>query len=206
VIGVVRDFHAVSLRDRIEPMVLMNNLDGYSTLSLKLQGTDLPEIITGIQQKWEETYPEHVFEYQFLDDSIREFYEGEERISTLRTAFTFLAIFIGCLGLFGLASFMTNQRTKEIGVRKALGATTENIMLLFSAEYVRLIVIGFVFAAPAAWYLMNQWLNTFAYRISIGASVFIAGFLATLAIALLTVGYKSFHAAMANPTKSLRYE
>lgn len=206
VIGVVRDFHAVSLRRRIEPMVLMNNAQGYQTMSLKLASGEVRDAIDAVKVRWEETYPDHVFEYEFFDDTIREFYEGEEKLSTLLAVFTFLAIFIGCLGLFGLATFMTNQRTKEVGVRKALGATAPSIMFLFSLEYVRLIAVGFVIAAPASWYLMNKWLDTFAYRINIGASVFITGFATTLLVALITVGYKSFQAAVANPTKSLRYE
>src|SRR5690606_8644447 len=130
-------------RDRIEPVALLNNVEGYQTMSLQLSGSDVPEVLAAVRQKWEQAYPEHVFEYDFLDDSIREFYEGEERLSTLLAIFTILAIFIGCLGLFGLATFMTNQRTKEVGVRKTLGASASSIMLLFSLEYVRLIVVGF---------------------------------------------------------------
>jgi putative ABC transport system permease protein len=187
-------------------MVLMNNAQGYQTMSLKLASGEVRDAIDAVKVRWEETYPDHVFEYEFFDDTIREFYEGEEKLSTLLAVFTFLAIFIGCLGLFGLATFMTNQRTKEVGVRKALGATAPSIMFLFSLEYVRLIAVGFVIAAPASWYLMNKWLDTFAYRINIGASVFITGFATTLLVALITVGYKSFQAAVANPTKSLRYE
>ena len=117
-----------------------------------------------------------------------------------------MAIFIGCLGLFGLATFMANQKTKEIGVRKAIGASVESIIFLFSREYVKLIFIGFALAAPAVWFLMNEWLENFAYKITIGPMVFITGFLATLAIAILTVGYRSFKAARMNPIHSLRYE
>jgi ABC-type antimicrobial peptide transport system permease subunit len=117
-----------------------------------------------------------------------------------------MAIFIGCLGLFGLATFMANRKTKEIGVRKALGASVESIVFLFSKEYVKLICVGFVFAAPAAWFLMNRWLENFAYKISIGPFVFLAGLLLTLFAAVVTDGYKSFKAAVVNPIKSLRYE
>ena len=127
-------------------------------------------------------------------------------MSIMLTVFTSMAIFIGCLGLFGLATFMTNQRTKEIGVRKALGASVESIILLFSREYVRLILIGFLLSAPAVWFIMNEWLENFAYKISIGPMVFIAGLLVTLIIATVTVGYRSFKAAIVNPIKSLRYE
>jgi predicted permease len=206
VVGVVRDFHTVSLKDPIEPTVLMNNMEGYRTLSLKIEQSRLKDIIADVKVKWEAAYPEEIFEYQFLDEQIREFYEGEQKMSVLLTVFTSMAIFIGCLGLFGLATFMANQRTKEIGVRKALGASVESIIILFSKEYVKLIFIGFLLASPLVWFLMNKWLAGFAYKITIGPAVFIAGLGATLAIAMATVGYKSFKAAIVNPIKSLRYE
>jgi ABC-type antimicrobial peptide transport system permease subunit len=206
VVGVVKDFHTVSLKDPIEPTVLMNNMEGYRTLSLKIEQSRLKDIVADVKAKWEAAYPEEIFEYQFLDEQIREFYEGEQKMSILLTVFTSMAIFIGCLGLFGLATFMANQRTKEIGVRKALGASVESIIILFSKEYVKLIFIGFLLASPLVWLLMNKWLDGFAYKITIGPVVFIAGFAATLAIAMITVGYKSFKAAIVNPIKSLRYE
>jgi putative ABC transport system permease protein len=134
VVGVVRDFHTVSLRHPIEPTVLMNNINGYRTLSVKIDQThlkDFQHILAEVKMRWEAAYPEHIFDYQFLDDQIREFYEGEEKMSILLSIFTSIAIFIGFLGLFGLATFMTNQKTKEIGVRKVLGASVENIVLLF---------------------------------------------------------------------------
>jgi len=204
--GVVRDFHTVSLRDRIEPAIMMNDLDSYRTLTVRVNTADIEHLIAQIRSKWEAAYPAHIFEYEFLDENIRQFYEEEQRLSVLLTVFTFMAIFIGCLGLFGLASFMTNQRTKEIGVRKVLGASVESIILLFSSEYIKLILLGFVIAAPAAWYLMNQWLDRFAYKITIGPMVFFTGLFVTFTIAVLTVGYKSFKAAVVNPVKSLRYE
>lgn len=206
IVGVVRDFHTVSLRDRIEPTLMMNNIDNYSTLSVQVNTADIKNVIGQLQTKWEAAYPEQIFDYKFLDDNIREFYEGEQKMSVLLTAFTSMAIFIGALGLFGLATFMTNQKTKEIGVRKALGATVESIILLFSREYVKLIGIGFAIASPAVWYVMNLWLQTFAYKITIGPMVFIAGLILTLLISVATVGYRSFRAARVNPVDSLRYE
>lgn len=206
VIGVVRDFHTVSLRDKIEPTVLMNGIDTYRVLSVRVNTADVEGLVKQIRTKWEVAYPDHVFEYEFLDDTIREFYSAEENMSVMLTVFTGMAIFIGCLGLFGLASFMANQKTKEIGVRKALGASVESIIFLFSKEYIKLIVVGFFVAAPAVWYLMNTWLERFAYKITIGPAVFIAGLLVTLTVAVLTVGYKSFMAAIVNPIQSLRYE
>lgn len=206
VVGVVKDFHTVSLRNRIEPIVLMNDANGYRTVSVKVNPALIKDVMGRVQEKWEEAYPEHIFEYTFLDETINQFYRGEQKMSILLSVFTSMAIFIGCLGLFGLATFMANQKTKEIGVRKALGASVESIIFLFSREYVKLIFIGFALAAPAVWFLMNEWLENFAYKITIGPMVFIAGFLATLAIAVLTVGYRSFKAARMNPIHSLRYE
>jgi putative ABC transport system permease protein len=206
VAGVVENFHTTSLESEIEPTVLLNRIRNYRTLSLRISPQSFQSTIPGIQKLWEDTYPDHIFSYEFLDESIREFYESNAKASTLITIFTSIAIFIGCLGLFGLATFMINQKNKEIGVRKVLGASVEGIVFIFSKEFAKLILFGFVLAAPVAWYVMNGWLKTFAYRISFDAWIFIAGIVITLMIALMTVGYKSLKAAMANPVKSLRYE
>lgn len=206
VVGVVRNFHTVSLRDPIEATIMLNRIRSYENLSVKLNPASLQETIKEIQQRWEAAYPAYIFSYEFLDEQIREFYESEQKMSVLLSLFTSMAIFIGCLGLFGLATFMANQKTKEIGVRKVLGASVPSIVLMFSKEYVRLIVIGFVLAAPATYFVMNQWLNEFAYKIEIGPVIFVEGIVVTLAVALLTVGYRSFRAAVVNPTQSLRSE
>ena len=166
----------------------------------------MQQTIKEIQTTWETIYPDFIFSYQFLDESIREFYESEQRTSGLLTIFTSLAIFIGCLGLFGLASFMANQKTKEIGIRKVMGASVQSIVFLFSKEFIVLIVIGFLIAAPMAWYFSNQWLDQFTYKTTIGPLVFILGLVATFVIAILTVGYRSFKAATVNPVESLKYE
>jgi ABC-type antimicrobial peptide transport system permease subunit len=206
VVGVVEDFHTTSLESEIEPTVLFNRLSNYRTLSLKVNAQSFQNTLPQVQEMWEATYPEYLFSYEFLDESIRGFYESQERTSVLLTVFTSIAIFIGCLGLFGLATFMINQKNKEIGVRKVLGASVEGIVFLFSKEYMKLIGIGFVFAAPIAWYVMSQWLDGFAYRISLSAWIFLAGLGVTLLVAVFTVGYRSLRAATANPVKSLRYE
>jgi len=166
----------------------------------------MQETISEIKRLWESTYPEYVFSYEFLDESVREFYENERRTSALLSIFTGLAIFIGCLGLFGLASFMANQKAKEIGIRKVLGASVENILLLFSKEFVVLIVIGFVLAAPVSWTVMRSYLSEFTYRISIEPWMFLGGLLMTMLVAMLTVGYRSARAAIVNPVDSLRSE
>ncbi len=206
VLGVVKDFHTVSLHTPIEATILLNRIRSYRSMSVRIQPTNMQETIGGIKSKWEATYPELVFSYEFMDESIREFYESEQRTSVLMTIFTSLAIFIGCLGLFGLASFMANQKTKEIGVRKVLGASLENILMIFSREFVILILVGFVLAAPLAWLGMSKYLNEFAYKIELGPGIFLSGLGVTLLVAMLTVGYRSIRAAMVNPVESLRSE
>jgi putative ABC transport system permease protein len=206
VVGVVKDFHTFSLEHEIEATVLFNNSGGYRTLALKVNLTNADHVIGALKTQWEESYPEQLFEYEFLEESVREFYEGEKKMATLLTIFTSMAIFIGCLGLFGLATFMANQKTKEIGVRKVLGASVESIVLMFSREYAKLILIGFLLAAPLAGFAMQQFLNQFAYRIDLGVGIFAISLGITVIVALLTVGYRSFRAAVVNPVHSLRYE
>lgn len=204
--GVVKDFHTMSLHEPIEATVLLNRIRGYRNLSVKVNLSQVKDVIAELKPKWEAAYPEHIFDYSFLDEEIREFYETEQKMSVLLAVFSGIAIFIGCLGLFGLASFLANQKTKEIGVRKVLGASVESIVLLFSKEYIALIVAGFLFAAPLAWYVMSGFLEEFTYKITIGPEVFLIGLSVTLLIAMLTVGFKSFRAAVANPANSLRSE
>ncbi len=206
VVGVVQNFHTVSLHDPVEATVMLNRIRNYETLSLRVNPTDVQATIKEVQQKWEATYPDFIFSYQFLDEQIKEFYEREQKMSVLLSVFTSLAIFIGCLGLFGLATFMANQKTKEIGVRKVLGASVESIVFQFSKEYVKLVIVGFLLAAPVAWYVMSHWLNDFAYKIEIGPSIFIAGLGISSGIALITVSYRSLRAATINPVNSLRSE
>jgi ABC-type antimicrobial peptide transport system permease subunit len=206
VAGVVENFHTTSLESEIEPTVLLNRIKNYQTLSLKINPQAFQASLPQIQKLWEEAYPDFLFSYEFLDESIRDFYEGNERTSILLSVFTSLAIFIGCLGLFGLATFMINQKTKEIGVRKVLGASVEGILLIFSKEYIKLILLGFLLSAPLAWYVMNEYLNDFAYRINLSIWIFLAGLGVTVLIAVFTVGYRSMKAATSNPVKSLRYE
>lgn len=206
VVGVVKDFHTVTLHDPIEATVLFNKVDNFETLALKVNLEQAQGVIRALEDKWEAAYPEHLFEYEFLDENIREFYDDERKMSILLSTFTGMAIFIGCLGLFGLATFMANQKTKEIGVRKVLGASVESIVLIFSKEYVKLILIGFVLSAPVAWLVMNSFLEEFAYKIELGPGIFLLGLGITLLIAMLTVSYRSIKAAIVNPVKSLRYE
>ena len=206
VVGVVKDFHTVSLRQPIEATALMNRIRGYETLSINVNVKQIQDVIDIVKPKWEAAYPEHIFDYSFLDQQIQEFYEGERKMSVMLSLFSGIAIFIGCLGLYGLATFMSNQKTKEVGVRKVLGASVESIVILFSKEYLKLILLGFFFSAPLAWFTMNKFLEEFSYKDEIHPSIFLIGLAATISIALLTVGYKSIKSATANPVNSLRSE
>jgi ABC-type antimicrobial peptide transport system permease subunit len=206
VVGVVRDFHTVSLREPIEATLMMNRIRGFESLALQVNPAQVQESLDRVKDVWQNAYPEHLFTYEFLDQQIREFYETEQKMSVLFGIFSSIAIFIGCLGLFGLATFLSNQKTKEVGVRKVLGASVESIIFLFSKEYIKLILVGFAFSAPLGWFAMNTYLDTFAYKIPIGVGVFVVGLVVTMAIALLTVGYKSLRSAMVNPTVALRSE
>lgn len=206
IIGVVKDFSSTSPSDAIEPLTMINNLNGFKNLSLKLANANIQQEIKTIEELWEKAYPEHIFEYSFLDNDIENLYRGERKTSTILAFFSGIAIFIGCLGLFGLVTFMANNKTKEIGVRKVMGASVPSIVWLFSKEFIKLILIGFAIAAPLAGFVMNMVLKEFAYKISLGPVLFLSGLAVTFVIAFLTVGFRSFGAAMANPVDSLRSE
>lgn len=204
--GVVKDFNVGSLRNAIPPVLMGAWKAQYSKLNIKINPHNLKQTLDGIESVWNKTYPEGVYEYRFLDQTIANFYRKEDQLSTLYKFFAGIAIFISCLGLYGLVSFMAVQRTKEVGIRKTLGASTGHIVYLFSKEFTVLLLIAFVVSAPAAFYIMNQWLQDYAYRIAIGPDIFIWAVLTSIAIAWASVGVKAFKAALANPVKSLRSE
>jgi predicted permease len=206
IVGVVKDFKTSSLRENIKPILLAESSNNYSLTSVKIKSTNIPQTQEKIQSVWNQFYPEYAYAGTFIDESIAKFYEQEKHLSLLYKIFVGLAIFISCLGLYGLVSFMAAQRTKEIGVRKVLGASVKNIVYLFSKEFTILIAVAFVIAAPIAWFMMNSWLNDFVYRIKLGAEVFVLAIIISIIIAWITVGYKAVKAAMANPVKSLRTE
>lgn len=206
VIGVVRDFHTVSLERSIEPTILMKFPLAYRHMAVKVKPGQFNSTIKAIEDAWTAQYPDFLFSYEFLDDEIAEFYDGTRKMSVLLMVFSSIAIFIGCLGLYGLISYIATQREKEIGVRKVLGATTGQIMLIFSKEFTVLIIVAFLIAAPLSGYIMSQWLQNFAYRIPLGWTMFAAGIGVTLAVALITVGYRSILASSANPVNALRNE
>jgi putative ABC transport system permease protein len=206
VVGVVKDFKQASLRDAVVPIVISPNKRWYQSAGIKLSSTNLAKTKDEIKIIWDKNFPEYVYNASFLDENINHFYESEERLSAMYKVYAILAIFISCLGLYGLVSFMVVQKTKEVGIRKVLGASVQSILYLFSREFTILITIAFVIAAPAAWYLMHNWLKDFAYKIDIGIGVFLIAIICSLLVAWITVGYKAFKAAVANPVKSIRTE
>ncbi|PSR55130.1 hypothetical protein AHMF7605_17270 [Adhaeribacter arboris] len=206
VVGVYKDFHYRSLQAPIEPLVLAIVPWRLNTISLRLKTNELPATMAFVQKKWQELFPQNPYEYAFLDEEFNKQYQADEKIGRTFLAFTSIAIFIACLGLFGLATFVAQQRTKEIGVRKVLGASVANIVSLVSKDFVKLVFISFVIATPLAYILISKWLENFASRISIGWLTFAIAGIALLLIALLTVSYQSIKAALANPVKSLRSE
>lgn len=205
VLGVVEDFHFESLHQEIIPMVFHSSRF-FNRISVKISGSNLQEALTHIENKWKEFLPHRPFEYDFLSVQYEKLYESEQKQGQLFTIFSGLAIIIACLGLFGLATFNTLQRVKEIGIRKVLGASVPHILTLLSKEIVMLVVLANIIAWPLSWYFMNKWLNGFAYKIDLGAGVFVLATLVAVLIALLTVSSQTIKAAMTNPANTLRYE
>ncbi|HEY8930572.1 MAG TPA: ABC transporter permease [Mucilaginibacter sp.] len=206
IVGVVKDFNVSSLKNEIPPVLMGAWRDVYGRLSIKIQPKNVGQTLASIERLWNSTFPTGVYEYQFLDDKIAIFYKTEKQLSTLYKIFAGIAIFISCLGLYGLVSFMAVQRTKEVGIRKTLGASVSHIVYLFSKEFTLLILIAFAISSPIGWYFMHKWLQGFIYRITIGPEIFILAIVASVAIAWATVGYKAIKAALVNPVKSLRSE
>ena len=205
IVGVVKDFHYASLHQPIGPLILFADYQG-GHIVIKTAPDFLSEGLVSIEEIWHETNPDFAFEYFFVDDNFARLYETERRFGQVFVSFAALAVLIACLGLFGLASFTAERRTKEIGVRKVLGASTPKLFGLLSDEFVRLVIVANVFAWPAAYFVMNNWLDNFAYRVEPGWTIFILASVITMAIALLTVGFQAVRAATANPVESLRSE
>jgi len=206
IIGVLQDFHFESLKQNVKPLNLRINPKNIGVFTLTIKGGDIPNTIAAIQNKWKVLVPQRPFSYSFLDENFNKQYLTEDRFGKLFMYFAVLAIMISCLGLLGLASYSTLQRTREIGIRKVLGATIPGIVNMLSKEFILLVFIAAVIAFPLAWFGMHNWLKDFAYRINIGWWVFaVAGILAFM-IAITTVSFQAIKAALANPVKSLRSE
>lgn len=205
VIGVVEDFHFESLRNTIEPLVMFlgNSTD---MISFRIKTEDISGTIDLFRKKWTEFLPHQPFEYMFMDERFNDMYRAEQRIGKIFGVFSSLAVFIGCLGLFGLAAFTAEQRTKEIGIRKILGASAPSIIRLLLKEFIILVGIANIVAWPIAFFVMSGWLRDFSYKISLSVWIFLLAGLSTLFIALLTVSYQAIRAAISDPVKSLRYE
>ncbi|MDX2247867.1 MAG: ABC transporter permease [Bacteroidia bacterium] len=206
VVGVVKNFHFASMRHQIEPMIMYYQPGALNVLSVKMDAEDISGTLDHVQKTWEKINPAFPYEYLFFDEDFAQQFRSEETFARLIVFFTGLAIFISCLGLLGLSAFSAEQRTREIGIRKVLGASVMQVVGLLSREFTILVAIAAVIAVPVAWFAMNSWLESFAYRISIGWGVFVLSGLLALAIALLTNAWHAVKTATANPTEALRYE
>lgn len=205
VIGVVKNFHFRSLHERIEPLVMTLG-KGAGTTIIKLRTKDIIPLLTDLKKKWNTLKPENAFEYSFLDERFNNTYKAEQKTGQILGVFAGLTIFVACLGLFGLATFTAQQRTKEIGVRKVLGASVGSVVTLLSKDFLKLVAIAIVIAMPVAWYGMNQWLQEFEYRINISWWMLAISAVLSVIVALLTVSFQSVRAALLDPVKSLRSE
>jgi putative ABC transport system permease protein len=206
IIGVVKDFHYVSLRTEIEPMILLLDPERCSHIVVRIRSKNTPETLKFMGNAWKKYAGDFEFDYRFLDESLDALYRGEQRVGRIINVFTILSIFISCLGLFGLASFMAIRRTKEIGIRKVLGASISGVVVLLTKEFSKWVIVANLIAWPLSYFALNRWLQEFPYRADIDLWIFLGTGLATFVIAVFTVGYQSLRTALSNPADSLRYE
>jgi putative ABC transport system permease protein len=205
VIGVMKDYHQTGMYNEVESLLLI-----YRPLNdfvyIKLSGSDTKSTMSFIETKWKEIFPDQLFAYTYLSERFNRQFEADERRGLIFTLFTVLAILIACLGLFGLASYMVEQRTKEIGIRKVFGANESIILQLISRDFLILVTIGIVIATPVAYYFMTNWLQNYVYRTTVGLPVLIISALITILITFITISYKAYQAAIMNPAQSLKTE
>jgi putative ABC transport system permease protein len=206
IVGVVKDFHFSSMRQKIQPAIFYCQSKRYGQIYIRTTGKDAAKAIAAVQSQWKRYNQGYSFEYNFLDDRFKRLYESEQRTGLLFDIFAGIAIIISCLGLLGLAAYTAQVRTREIGVRKVVGASVAGIIRLLAFDFIKLVLIAIAIATPASWYFMNKWLQDFAYKINIGWFVFVLAGLLAITIALLTISFQSVKAALANPVKSLRTE
>ncbi len=206
VIGVIKDFHFQSLRNKIEPLALCIYPEAYQYLHVRIKPEDISNTLGFLEKQWKEIFPDKIFEYNFFDEDFNKLYKTEIRLHGIFNFITALSMLVACLGLFGLVHYSTERRTKEIGIRKILGSTIPNVIVLLLKDFVRWVLLANVIAFPVAYYFMNIWLQDYAYRIEISLWMFVLAGLITLVIALSTVGYHAIKVAIANPVESLKYE
>ena len=206
IVGVVKDFHMTSMHDPIAPCVITTSRSNYFELGLKVSTKNVKNTIKEIEASYAKFYPKHLFEYKFLDETIREYYELEDILMTVFRLFAGIGIFISCLGLYGLVSYMAVQRNKEVGIRKVLGATFADICLIFYKEFIWLVLIAFVIATPFSWYVMSSWLQDFAYRVPLHWWIFALSGFSVAFVAIVIISTKAFISARVNPVEALRYE
>ena len=206
IIGVVKNFHYKSLYDKIETAVIHIFPDAAWKVAVKMKTADVKNSIDHVKKVWNRFNAQEPIEYRFLDDSFEEMYVSEDKLRSLLGIFTAIAVFVGCLGLFGLAAYSAERRKKEVGIRKVLGASVKGMVLLLSKDFIKLVVLSLLIASPVSWYFMNQWLQDFAYRIDISWWIFVVAGITAIGIAFVTVGFQALRSASANPIKSLRTE
>lgn len=206
IVGVVKDFHTSSVHDNVVPIFMGTEPSMYYAYAVKINMTQASEVLPALEKRWSEMFPDQLYSTAFMDQVIADFYETENNMLKLVQVFSTVAIIVGCMGLFGLVSFMAIQRTKEIGIRKVLGGSVGHILWIFGREFSLLIFVAFAIAGPAGWWIMDNWLQDFEYHITLEAWIFVCAVAATFIIATVTVGYRSFAAATANPVDSLRTE
>jgi putative ABC transport system permease protein len=206
IVGIVKDFHFASMKNEIKPFVFVTNKNRQWNYTIKLSGANIGQAIAGLKKIWDKNIQARPFQYAFLDETYAKLYASEMNFKQLFTWFTFVAIFIACLGLLGLSAFISEQRTKEIGIRKVLGASVAGIAVMLSRDFVKLIVIASFISFPLAWWVMHVWLRDFAYHINISWWIFVAAVLIGLLITIATISFHAIKAAITNPVKSLRTE
>ena len=206
IVGVAKDFHFTSLRNEIKPYAFVNNSRRADNFTIKLSADKVQTSLAEIENVWKKFMADRAFEYSFLDETYTKLYQSEDRFQKVFITLVILGIIIACLGLLGLATFAAQQRVKEIGVRKVLGASVFNVVTLLSKDFLMLVIIALVLAVPVAWYVMNEWLKDFAYRINIQWWIFFVAAIIAIIIAFVTISTQAIKAAISNPVKSLRTE
>ena len=205
IVGVVKNFNFNSLREHVTPLALFLRPEN-GKMAFRVNSKNISGLVSQVENKWKTMAPSQPFNYSFMNDDFNNIYQAEQKIGRIFISFAVFAIVIACLGLFGLVAYAAEQRTKEIGIRKVLGASAGNIIGLLSKDFLKLVIIASVIAFPIAWYAMHKWLLDFAYRISIGWWIFLLAGIIAILIAFITVSFQAIKAAVANPVKSLRTE